>query len=158
MALSAPEQVQPNDTAGTLSARLAPLGARLLVDALDKAEAGTLELTEQPEDGATYAHKIEPGDRQLDPARPAVDLERVVRALTPHIGAHVTLPGGGPLRVWSSKADGSEMEGPEPGQLRAVDSRLLFGTSDGALELIEVQPPGKRPMPAAAFLRGHSLS
>jgi methionyl-tRNA formyltransferase len=157
MALSAPEQVQPNDTAGTLSARLAPLGATVLIEALDRAEQKNLELTEQPEEGATYAHKIEPGDRQLDPARPAVELERVVRALTPHIGAHVTLPGGQPLRVWSSQVAGSEGKRPEPGQLRAIDGRLLFGTSDGALELIEVQPPGKRQMPAAAFLRGHSL-
>jgi methionyl-tRNA formyltransferase len=157
MALSDTEPVQPDDTAGTLSARLAPLGARLLVDALDRAEAGTLELTEQPEDGATYAHKIEAADRQLDPARPAADLERVVRALTPHIGAQVTLPDGQPLRVWSSKVDTSESVAPEPGELRAVDGRLLFGTSKGALELTEVQPPGKRPMPAAAFLRGHSL-
>jgi methionyl-tRNA formyltransferase len=157
MALSASEPVQPGDTAGTLSARLAPLGATLLVAALDRAEAGTLELTEQPEEGATYAHKIEPGDRQLDPARPAAELERAVRALTPHIGAHVTLPGGEPLRIWSSKVGGPEREGPEPGELRAVDGRLLLGTSKGVLELIEVQPPGKRPMPAAAFLRGHSL-
>ena len=157
MALSDSEPVQPDDTGGTLSARLAPLGARLLVDSLDRAEAGTLELTEQPEDGATYAHKIEPGDRQLDPARPAVELERIVRALTPHIGAQVTLPGGEPLRVWSSKVDSSEGEAPEPGELRAVDNRLLFGTSNGALALVEVQPPGKRPMPAEAFLRGHSL-
>jgi methionyl-tRNA formyltransferase len=157
LALSDTEPVQPDDTAGTLSARLAPLGARLLVDALDRAEAGRLELTEQPEDGATYAHKIEAADRQLDPARPAADLERVVRALTPHIGAQVTLPDGQPLRVWSSKVDTSESVAPEPGELRAVDGRLLFGTSKGALELTEVQPPGKRPMPAAAFLRGHSL-
>jgi methionyl-tRNA formyltransferase len=157
MALSVSETVQPNDTAGTLSARLAPLGATLLVAALDRAEAGTLELTEQPEEGATYAHKIEPDDRQLDPARSAVDLERAVRALTPHIGAQVTLPGGKPLRVWSSKVDSSEGEEPEPGQLRATGGRLLFGTADSALELMEVQPPGKRPMPAAAFLRGHSL-
>jgi methionyl-tRNA formyltransferase len=157
MSVSASEPVRPDDTAGTLSARLAPLGAKMLVDALDQAQAGTLELTEQPEEGATYAHKIEAGERQLDPARSAVELERVVRALTPHVGAQVTLPGGEPLRVWSSKVDGSEGERPEPGQLRAVDGRLLLGTSHGVLELIEVQPPGKRPMPAAAFLRGHSL-
>jgi methionyl-tRNA formyltransferase len=157
MALSASEPVQADDNAGTLSARLAPLGAGLLVEALDKEQAGTLELTDQTEEGATYAHKIEPADRQLDPERPAVDLERIVRALTPHIGAHVTLPEGEPLRVWSSKVDSSEGEAPEQGELRAVEGRLLLGTSKGALELTEVQPPGKRPMPAAAFLRGHSL-
>jgi methionyl-tRNA formyltransferase len=156
-ALSASEPVLPDDTAGTLSARLAPLGARLLVDALDRAQTGSLELVEQPEEGAIYAHKIEPDDRELDAARPAVELERIVRALTPHIGAHLMLPGGERLRVWSSKADGSESEGPATGELRAIDGRLLLGTSEGILELTEVQPPGKRPMPAAAFLRGHRL-
>jgi methionyl-tRNA formyltransferase len=158
MALSATEPVHPDDTAGTLSARLAPLGAALLVEALDKADAGALELIEQPEDGATYAHKIEAGDRQLDPARPAVDLERVVRALTPHIGAQLTLPGGEPLRVWAAKVNVSEDQGLRSGEMRAVDGHLLFGTSDGVLELTEVQPPGKRPMPAADFLRGHPLA
>jgi methionyl-tRNA formyltransferase len=158
MALSATEPVLPDDTAGTLSARLAPLGARLLVDALDRAQEGALELTPQTEDGATYAHKIEPEDRQLDAARPAAELERIVRALTPHIGAYVMLPGGERLQVWSAKANDSERKGLEPGGLHSADGRLFLGTSEGALELIEVQPPGKRPMPAAAFLRGHSVS
>jgi methionyl-tRNA formyltransferase len=158
IALSTTETVLPDDTAGTLSARLAPLGARLLVDALNRAQAGTLELTPQTEEGATYAHKIEPEDRELDAAKPAVELERIVRALTPHIGAHVVLPGGERLRVWSSKVNGSEREGPAPGELCAVDARLFLGTSKGVLELTEVQPPGKRPMPAADFLRGHSIA
>jgi methionyl-tRNA formyltransferase len=158
MALTATEPVLPDDTAGSLSARLAPLGARLLVDALDRAQEGALELTPQTEEGATYAHKIEPEDRQLDAARPAVELERIVRALTPHIGAYVMLPGGERLQVWSAKGNDSERKGHEPGELHSADGRLFLCTSEGALELTEVQPPGKRPMPAEAFLRGHSVS
>jgi methionyl-tRNA formyltransferase len=158
-ALSATEPVLPDDTAGTLSARLAPLGARLLVDALDRAQEGALELTPQTDEGATYAHKIEPQDRQLDAGRPAVELERIVRALTPHIGAYVVLPGGERLGVWSANVESSGLpDRPGPDELRTVDGHLLLSTAEGALELTEVQPPGKRPMPVAAFLRGHSVS
>jgi methionyl-tRNA formyltransferase len=162
MALSAPEPVLGDDTAGTLAARLAPLGGKLLVEALDRAEAGTLELVEQTEDGATYAHKIQAEERQLDPARPAVELERTVRALAPHIGAYLVLPGGERLGVRVATADAAATPSGQaniaPGDLRVLEGRLLLGSSDGVLELVEVQPPGKRPMAAGDFLRGHSLS
>jgi methionyl-tRNA formyltransferase len=163
IALGAPEPVLPDDTAGTLSARLAPLGGRLLVEALDRAQAGELELVEQGDEGATYAQKIQAEERQLDPARPAVELERVVRALTPHIGAYLALPGDERLGVCAAKAEagispgGSEPGDLAPGELRVADRRLLLGCSEGVLVLTEVQPPGKRPMPAGDYLRGHTL-
>jgi methionyl-tRNA formyltransferase len=159
IALSAPEPVLPDDTAGTLSARLAPLGASLLVEALDRAQEGALELVEQTDDGATYAHKIEAEERQLDPDRPAMELERVVRALTPHIGAYLALPGGERLGVSAAKANPSGApDQPDRDELCAAGGRLLLGCSEGVLELTEVQPPGKRPMPAADYIRGHSLN
>ena len=159
IALSAPEPVHPDDTAGTLAARLAPLGANLLVEALDRAQAGTLELAQQKEDGVTYAHKIDAEERRLDPDRPALELERIVRALTPHIGAYVTLPGGERLGVTAARANPDGVsELPNEGELSPTAGRLLLGSSEGVLELTEVQPPGKRPMPASAFLRGHSLA
>jgi methionyl-tRNA formyltransferase len=144
------EPIRPDDTYGTLSARLVPLSADLLVHSLDERPP----FDPQPEDGVTYAEKIGPGDRTLDPARPACELERAVRALTPHIGARVELPRGGFLGVRSVAV---RMEEADPGALSASDGRLLLGTADGALELREVQPPGGRPMSAADFLRGHPL-
>ena len=100
----------------------------------------------QPEEGATYAEKISAEDRRLDPSRPAVELERKVRALHPHIGAYLELEDGERLRVLRARAG----DGPA-GPLAASDGRLFAGD----LELLEVQPAGGRPMDAAAWLRGH---
>ena len=157
IALSASEPIHRDDTAGELSARLARLGARLLLEALDRHERGELELTEQDEEQATYATKVDPQERRLDPAQPAVELERVVRALAPHIGAFL-VAGDGRLGVWEAQSQpdsgGGELA---PGELRAANGRIFLGSSHGTLELTRVQPPGKRAMSAEEFLRGHAL-
>ena len=154
VALAGAEPIQPGDTAGTIRARLAALSGTLLVEALDRVEAGTLELREQDEDGATYASKIVPEERRLDPKRPAAELERIVRALTPAVGSYIALPGGERLGVGAARAV-EETVG--QGELRASDGRVLVGCAEGALELLEVRPPGGRTMAAADYLRGHRL-
>jgi methionyl-tRNA formyltransferase len=156
IALSRGEPVLRDDSAGTLSARLARLGGELLVEALDKAAKGELALTEQTEEGVTYAHKIQAEERRLDPARPAAELERIVRALMPHIGTYIALPSGERLGVTKATSSDPDSNAVGPGELRAVDGHLFLGSSQGALELIQVQPPGKRPMAAADYLRGHT--
>jgi methionyl-tRNA formyltransferase len=138
------EPIQPADDYGTLAARLQALGGELLVRALDERPP----FAEQDESDVTYAHKIEAADRLLDPARPAEELERTVRALRPHIGARVALRDGDFLGVIAARAVGASSEG-----LRVQDGRLRFG----GLELTEVRPPGGRPMAAADWLRGHRL-
>jgi methionyl-tRNA formyltransferase len=127
--LAQAEEIRPDDDYGTLAARLEPLGAELLVRALDDRPP----FVEQPEDGATYAEKITAEDRTLDPDAPAAVNERIVRALHPHIGARLPLPDGSFLGV----------------------QRARIG-EDGTLELLEVQPPGGRPMSYADYLRGHA--
>jgi methionyl-tRNA formyltransferase len=146
--LAAAEPIRPDDTYGTLAERLQRIGGDLLVEALDT----TPEFHDQDEERATYADKIGPEDRLLDAARPAVELERVVRALNPHIVARLPLPGGEPLRVHVAVAT---PEGPPAGELAAIGERLLLGCKEGALELRVVQPAGGRPMEAASYLRGH---
>jgi methionyl-tRNA formyltransferase len=107
---------------------------------------------EQDEARVTYAHKIEAADRALDPRRPPDELERTVRALRPHIGARVAIPGGDFLGVVAAQVlDGG---GPDQGRVRADGERLLLGAAGGALELTEIRPPGARPMEVAAWLRG----
>jgi methionyl-tRNA formyltransferase len=138
------------DTYGTLSARLADLGGDLLSRALDEQPS----FAEQPEEGVTYAEKITADDRRLDPARPAVELARVVRGLTPHIGAGIDLPDGSRLGVRAARAEARSNEGSE-GALEARDGRLFLGCREGALELLEVQPAGGRPMAAADYVRGN---
>src|SRR3954469_6114755 len=148
--MQASEPIRADDDYGSLSERLQRLGGELLVRSFDSLPP----FVEQPSEGVTLADKIGPDDRRLDPALSALDLERRVRALTPHIGAF--LEAGGE-RLGVRRAALSEGEA-SPGELAERDGRLLYGTADGALELLEVVPAGSRPMDAAAYLRGHSLA
>ena len=141
------EPIHADDDYGSLAARLERLGGDLLVRALDERPP----FVEQDESRVTYAEKIGPEDRALDPSRTPEELECTVRALRPHIGARVALPDGDFLGVIAARvADG----GPEPGHVRADGLRLLLGAAGGALELTEIRPPGGRPMAAADWLRG----
>jgi methionyl-tRNA formyltransferase len=126
----------------------------LAIQALELRRDGALELIEQDDSLATYADKIAPSERRLDPGRPAVELARVVRALTPRVGAYLELEGGGRLGVTSALAEEGELE---PGQLEVTEGRLRLGCAPGVLRLDEVQPPGRRSMPADAYLRGHPV-
>jgi methionyl-tRNA formyltransferase len=127
--LAVAEPIGPADDYGTLAARLQELGARLLIRALDERPA----FVEQSAEGVTYAEKITAADRTLDPEAPAEVSARTVRALHPHIGARLPLPDGSFLGV----------------------RRARVG-DDGRLELLEVQPPGGRPMAYDDYLRGHA--
>ena len=138
--------IEADDDYGTLSTRLADLAGGLVAAAL----ARPREYRDQERDGVTYAEKLTAADRELDPELPAAELERRVRALHPHVGAH--LRGG--LRVLAARLATQ----PTPaGALAAQDGRLYYGATPGALELLRVQPPGGRAMDAAAYLRGHAL-
>jgi methionyl-tRNA formyltransferase len=143
------EPIDPDDDYGTLASRLAALGGVLLVEALDSRPG----FSEQSTEGVSYADKIDAADRRLDPALRAAQLERQVRALRPHIGAWIELADDERLGVRRAVVS---KEGPPAGELAARDGRLLYGTREGALELLEVHPPGRRPMPASAYLRGHA--
>jgi methionyl-tRNA formyltransferase len=157
--LAAPEAIGPQDDYGSLSERLCLLGGELLVQALDRmADGDSLPFREQDERGATYAEKIEAADRLLDPVRAAVELERVVRALHPHIGARLELPDGSALGVLRAQALAGPGQAPAQGALGRRGEQLLYGLAGGqALELLEVQPPGKRAMDAQAYMRGHAI-
>jgi methionyl-tRNA formyltransferase len=148
--MQAAEPVRPDDTYGSLAERLQVLGGELLVRSFDELPP----FTEQPAEGVTLADKIGPEDRRLDPSLSAIELERRVRALTPHIGAFVETDGE---RLGVRRARVAEDDVPA-GELAESDGRLLYGAADSALELLEVVPAGSRPMDAAAYLRGHALS
>jgi len=128
------EPIAPDDTYGSLAPRLERLGGDLLLRALDAGPSRWI-WDEQPDDGVTYAEKIGPAERTLDPARSAAEQERVVRALAPHIGARITLEDGSFLGVRHAKV-----------------------AADGTLELLEVQPPGGQAMAFADYARGQSGS
>jgi methionyl-tRNA formyltransferase len=148
--LTAETAIDAHDTYGTLAARLAPLGGELLVRALDTSPP----FVEQDEAGATYADKITAEDRALDPGRPAIELDRVVRALAPHIGAAVTGLDGERLGVWEAAARPSAPGDPAPGELSLQGRVPVLGCSPGTLALTAVQPAGRKRMPGDAYLRG----
>jgi methionyl-tRNA formyltransferase len=149
--LVAREPIHAGDTYGTLAARLQRLGGELLVRALDERPP----FAEQDESRVTYADKITAEDRLLAPDRPAAELERVVRALTPHIGAHVELDGDAPLGVLDARIVECAPGAPGAPGLDLNGRVPLLRCADGnALELITVKPPGKRAMAGEDWLRG----
>ena len=152
VALAEPEPILEHDTYGSLSSRLQVLGGELLLRVLQERPRPR----EQPQEGVTYAEKVGPEDRLLDPRRPALELERAVRALTPHIGARTALADGTLLGVERAALVEVEGQGPASG-VWAHEGRLLLACNHGTLELLSVRPPGGRPMDGAAYLRGHGL-
>jgi methionyl-tRNA formyltransferase len=155
--LSASEPIHAEDTFGSLAGRLERIGGDLLLGALGALDRGeALAFAEQDESQVTYAEKIGPTDRLLDPTYPAIELERAVRALSPHIGARVELSDGSLLGV--QRAALERLPATDAGEgVHTRDGRLLLDCVEGQLELLEVQPSGKRPMAAEAFLRGRGL-
>jgi methionyl-tRNA formyltransferase len=142
-----PEPIGDTDTYGTLASRLQELGAALLVRTLDDCPA----CTEQDDARATYAEKLSAADRLLDPSKPATTLERTVRALMPHIGARIERADGTALGVLAAAV---LEEGPPPGALSLAGPRPVLGCAQGALDLLAVQPPGRRAMSGEDYLRG----
>jgi methionyl-tRNA formyltransferase len=152
VALAEEVRVSERDDYASLSARLAEAAGGLLTRALDGLSADELDFIEQDDSEATYAEKIASEERHLDPSRGALELDRIVRALTPHIGAHLELEGDAWLGVRAARA---VPDGPDAGAIETRGGELFLGSADGALRLEVVQPPGKKPMSAADFLRGH---
>jgi methionyl-tRNA formyltransferase len=147
--------IGPNETAGELHDRLAPLGAKLMVRALAALEQGSLIEEPQPTAGVTYAAKIDKSEAQLEFARSAVELHNLVRGLSPFPGAWVEVAHGEQReRLKILRCELAEGSG-TPGTV--LDDRLTIACGVGALRLTLVQRAGKRPMSAAELLRGFPL-
>ena len=152
--LREPTPIGPGDDLGALEPRLAELGGELLVRAMDLRAAGELELTEQDEAPPPTPRRSTAAERRLDPARPAAELERRVRALNPHIGDVPRARRGERLGVRRARvAHGGARAGRAS---RPPASACCSAAATGALELLEVQAPGKKPMAADGYLRGHA--
>ncbi|MBF8187256.1 methionyl-tRNA formyltransferase [Nonomuraea sp. K274] len=145
------EEIRATDTSGSLLERLSVSGAELLAATLDGVEDGTLEARPQPADGVTIAPKISVADARVDWAKPAMHVDRLIRACTPSPGAWSEFRGQrvklGPVRV----AAGERLA---PGEIAATKTTVLVGTATDAVELGEVQPQGKRLMGAGEWARG----
>ncbi|NLU70669.1 methionyl-tRNA formyltransferase [Streptomyces sp. HNM0574] len=146
------EEVRPTDTSGDLLTRLAFAGAGLLVATMDGVEDGTLKPEPQPEDGITVAPKITVDDARIDWTTPALRVDRVVRACTPAPGAW-TLFRGERLKIRTAASDPAVTD-LAPGELLIGKNSVHAGTASHAVELLWVQPQGKKPMKAADWARG----
>jgi methionyl-tRNA formyltransferase len=155
MLLEGSTPITAADTSATLHDRLAALGARRVVQALALLAQGALQPRPQPDEGVTYAHKIDKAEAAIDWRAPAVVIERRLRAFDPFPGGTTELAGQ-PLKVWrASVVPGSGA----PGQvLEAWADRLVLACGEGALALLELQLPGGKRIAAREFLRRHPLA
>ena len=147
--------ISDRDNTSSLHDRLAAMGARLIVKAVELAGQGKLKPLPQPGAGISYAHKIAKAEAALDWTQPAAALERRIRAFDPFPGC-TTHWGGQTLKVWRAGVHGKPgpaAETASPGQfLPADESRLIVACGEQALELLEVQAAGGRRMPVSEFL------
>jgi methionyl-tRNA formyltransferase len=141
--------IGPEDTAGTLHGRLAALGARLIVEALDWLDA--LVPVPQPEAGVSYAMKIDKAEARVDWTRPAGEVDRLIRGLAPFPGAWAEVGGERVKLLLSAPAAGEGAPG------TVLDGRLTVACGEGAVRLLRLQRAGREAMEAEAFLRGHPL-
>ena len=149
------EPIAPTDTAGDLLGRIAESGAHLLVATLDGIEDGTLRAEPQPAEGISFAPKLTPADARVDWKLPAHLIDRAIRAATPEPGAWAELDGGR-VKLWPITTPPSSPALPAlvPGELHVTRSAVYAGTGSRPVLLGDVQPPGKRRMPAADWARG----
>jgi methionyl-tRNA formyltransferase len=155
VALSDRVAVTDTMTAGDLHDALAQRGAQLMSNAMRALEAGTLSLLPQPNDGVTYAAKIEKDETQIDWSHPARNVLRHIHGLSPFPGAWTEFPvDGQPLRIKILRCRLAGGTG-QPGAL--LDDQLTVACGDGAVRIVELQRAGKQPMSSEAFLRGTAL-
>jgi methionyl-tRNA formyltransferase len=155
MAMMERVAIEPDMTAGDLHDRLAAIGGDLMHRALGALERGSLQIVPQPDDGVTYAEKIDKTETRIDWGMPAAQVHNHIRGLSPFPGAWFEMPGEkGPVRIKvlrSTRAQG----GGAPGTL--LDDNLAVACGDGAIRIVELQRAGKQPMKADEFLRGTPL-
>jgi len=143
--------IAPDDTSETLAPRLAEMGADLMVETLRRLQDGTVQPVPQDHARATLAPMLTREDGRIDFNRSAREILNRLRGFQPWPGAFTTFRGQ-PLNIWAAKQAAGTLV---PGQLRRDGDRLLVGCGDSAVELLEVQPQGKRRMAARDFVNGY---
>lgn len=151
MLLTEREAIRSDDSTATLHDRLATLGGRLIVEALEAAACGGLVRRPQPVEGVTYAHKIDKAEAAIDWSRPAAEIERCVRAFDPFPGASFQ-HAGETVKLW--RAAVAPGQGAPGAVLIATEGLLRIACGDAALDLQQLQRPGGRRVGARDFLAG----
>lgn len=156
MLLERREPIRPTDTTATLHDRLAMLGAQALLAALPGIANGSLAPTPQPAAGVTYAAKITKDEARIEWNRPAIEIDRQIRAFNPWPVAQTTLSGA-QLRVWNATLE-NEAAHAKPGTIVRTNERgICVATAAGSLVLTHVQSAGRKAVAALEFARGQRL-
>jgi methionyl-tRNA formyltransferase len=151
------EPIRADDTTGRLHDRLAVLGGRLIVEALEIAACGTLARRPQPAEGVTYASKIEKHEAAIDWALDIDVIERRIRAFNPFPGASAQL-GGEVIKIWSARRLPATSDALPGTVLQASTDGVDVVAGAGVLRLLELQRAGGKRLPAAEFLRGFPIA
>lgn len=146
--------IAATDTSEVLDARLATMGAELLVATLARMDAGTATETPQEESGVTYAARLERGESQIDWHRPAVEIDRQIRGLQPWPLAVAMVEGRRIAFLKGAVGDAAPTAAPPGVVLEAGEDGLVIACGEGVIRITDVRPEGRRAMPAAAYLRG----
>lgn len=151
--------IGPDETAGALEERLSQLGAEVTLRVVEQLASGTATGTPQDKSQATKAPRLKKEDGLVDWSRPSAAIKNQVRGLQPWPRAYTLVPQakGEPLRLSVDRVESVPGEG-APGEVLVAEKRLTVATGDGALELLAVQPAGKRRMAAEEWLRGASVT
>jgi methionyl-tRNA formyltransferase len=146
-----------HDTTGVLHDKLAALGGKMIVEALNKMQHGQLEAVPQPEAGVNYAAKISKEEAALDFTQSAAEISRKIRAFNPFPGAHGAVNGVN-VKLWGAEALEDDSKAPA-GQVLAADAQhgIVVSCGSGSLRLTELQKPGGKRLPAAEFIKGFPL-
>lgn len=151
--------IGPDDTSVEVERDLADLGAALLIDVIDAVASGTAAPTPQDESGATYAERLQKPEGQIDWARSARDIHNLVRGLQPWPMASSSLNGKRVIVVQSRVASEDTLPRVPPGTIvETAGAGLRVQTGQGLLDIVMLQPEGRRPMSARDFIAGHSLA
>ena len=149
--------IAPDDTTGSLHDKLAALGGRLIVEALELAACGGLKPVPQPQEGVTYAHKIDKAEAAIDWSQPAPALARRVRAFDPFPGAAGSVAGE-PVKLWAAHALSDAGWPGEPGRIEAVGAEGIdVRCGSGMLRITHLQRAGGKRLAVADFVRGFAL-
>lgn len=145
--------IDERDNTGRLHDKLAALGAEMCTDLLPRYLAGELIATPQPDEGVTYAARIERADEFIDWCAPAEQVSRTIRGLSPWPCASAVIVDGHAVKIWHGKRAESSPR-VDIGAAVKIGHAIFVGCADGAIELEEVQPAGKRKMPALDWFSG----
>ena len=150
--------ILPGETAEELTVRLAPIGAKLLIDTISAMEAGNCPREKQNEKDASYFPMLKKEMGEIDWTLPAEKIVNLVRGLTPWPGTTFSWDDNETVKVW--KAETAENPGLEPGKIIAADAKqgLIIAAGQDAVRIIELQAPGGKRMNAKDYLRGHPVS